>query len=63
MNILWNNHSAPTKIIIRNSSMNSDERQQLKNWLYDIAINRDKSAFTSLFSWFAPKIIRFDIQN
>lgn len=43
--------------------MNSDERQQLKNWLYDIAINRDKSAFTSLFSWFAPKIIRFDIQN
>jgi len=63
MNILWNNHSAPAEIIIRNSPMNSDERQQLKSWLYHIAIDRDKSAFTALFSWFAPKIIRFGLQK
>lgn len=56
-------HSVPTDAIIRNSSMNSDEQQQLKNWLYSIAIDRDKNAFTALFSWFAPKIIRFGIQK
>ncbi|MDO7083743.1 sigma-70 family RNA polymerase sigma factor [Pseudocolwellia sp. AS88] len=43
--------------------MNSDEQQQLKSWLYDIATDRDKNAFTALFSWFAPKIIQFGIQK
>ena len=59
----WTYNSAPTEIIIRNSTMNSDEQQQLKSWLYDIATDRDKNAFTALFSWFAPKIIRFGIQK
>lgn len=59
----WTYNSAPTEIIIRNSTMNSDEQQQLKSWLYDIATDRDKNAFTALFSWFAPKIIQFGIQK
>jgi RNA polymerase sigma-70 factor (ECF subfamily) len=63
MYIPWTYNSAPTEIIIRNSTMNSNEQQQLKSWLYDIATDRDKSAFTALFSWFAPKIIRFGIQK
>jgi len=43
--------------------MQDDEHQQLKRWLYDIATDRDKSAFTALFSWFAPKILRFGLQK
>lgn len=63
MNTPWNYNSAPAEIILRNSTMDPDEQQQLKGWLYDIATDRDKAAFTALFSWFAPKIIRFGIQK
>jgi RNA polymerase sigma factor (sigma-70 family) len=63
MNTTWNYNSAPTGVILRNSTMNSDQQQQLKTWLYDIATDRDKAAFTALFSWFAPKIVRFGIQK
>jgi len=63
MNIPWNYNSVPTEVIIRNSTMNSNEQLQLKGWLYDIATDRDKAAFTALFSWFAPKVIRFGLQK
>lgn len=63
MYIPWNNKSVPTEVIISNSTMHSNEQQQLKSWLYDVATDRDKSAFTALFSWFAPKIIRFGLQK
>jgi RNA polymerase sigma-70 factor (ECF subfamily) len=63
MYIPWNNNSVSTEVIISNSIMNSDEQQQLKSWLYDIATDRDKVAFTALFSWFSPKIIRFGLQK
>jgi len=69
MNTPWINHSAPAEVILKNSpilrysSMDSTEQQQLKGWLYDIAIDRNKEAFTALFSWFAPKIIRFGVQK
>lgn len=49
--------------MIRNSTMDSTEQQQLKSWLYDIATDRDKAAFTELFKWFAPKVIRFGLQK
>lgn len=63
MNIPWNYNSVSTEVIIRNSTMNSNEQLQLKSWLYDIATDRDKAAFTALFSWFAPKVIRFGLQK
>lgn len=31
---------------------------ELKSWLYEVAHNRDKAAFTQLFQFFAPKIQR-----
>jgi RNA polymerase sigma-70 factor (ECF subfamily) len=34
------------------------EHQSLANWLEDVAKNRDKTAFTELFRFFAPKIQR-----
>lgn len=63
MHIPVNYNSASTGIMIRNSTMDSTEQQQLKSWLYDIATDRDKAAFTELFKWFAPKVIRFGLQK
>jgi RNA polymerase sigma-70 factor (ECF subfamily) len=57
------NVSARSGITIRNSTMSPDDYNQLKGWLYNIATERDKQSFASVFSWFAPKIIRFGIQK
>nr|WP_232284977.1 sigma-70 family RNA polymerase sigma factor [Pseudoalteromonas tunicata] len=43
--------------------MSPEESQQLKNWLTDIAVDRDRQAFAQIFKWFAPKIIRFGIKQ
>lgn len=61
MNLSLAHLSACSGITIRNSTMSDDEYHQLKAWLYNIATDRDKQSFASLFSWFAPKIIRFGI--
>lgn len=63
MNLSLMNISTRPEITIRNSTMSTDDYHQLKNWLYNIAIDRDKQSFASIFSWFAPKIIRFGIQK
>ena len=63
MNLSLLNVSARSGITIRNSTMSADDYHQLKGWLYDIATDRDKQSFASIFSWFAPKIIRFGIQK
>ena len=63
MNLSLLNVSARSDITIRNSTMSADDYHQLKGWLYDIATDRDKQSFASIFSWFAPKIIRFGIQK
>lgn len=47
----------------RNQTMSPEESQQLKDWLRDIAVHRDKAAFSHIFKWFAPKIIRFGIKQ
>ncbi|MBE0366134.1 RNA polymerase sigma-70 factor, ECF subfamily [Pseudoalteromonas ulvae UL12] len=47
----------------RNQTMSPEESQQLKDWLSDIAVHRDKAAFSHIFKWFAPKIIRFGIKQ
>ncbi|ATC97133.1 sigma-70 family RNA polymerase sigma factor [Pseudoalteromonas tunicata] len=49
--------------LTRKPKMSPEESQQLKNWLTDIAVDRDRQAFAQIFKWFAPKIIRFGIKQ
>lgn len=44
-------------------SKDSQEAQQLKHWLAQVANGRDKSAFSQLFKWFSPKIIRYGVAH
>lgn len=40
-----------------NTMLDNIDHQQLCSWLNAVAHNRDKQAFTSLFKFFAPKIV------
>ena len=48
---------------INKTLLEQDDKEQLKGWLCSIAETRDKQAFSNIFSWFAPKIIRFGIKQ
>lgn len=37
--------------------------QELCAWLHDVAVKRDKKAFSQLFKWFAPRIKQFGIKQ
>lgn len=37
--------------------------QELCAWLHDVAVKRDKQAFSQLFKWFAPRIKQFGIKQ
>lgn len=48
---------------ITNSMSESDNHKDLAQWLVDVANNRDKQAFTRLFKFFAPKILRISLSK
>jgi RNA polymerase sigma-70 factor (ECF subfamily) len=41
----------------------SSMHKELCGWLNDVAVKRDKSAFSNLFKWFAPRIKQFGIKQ
>ncbi|KMT64016.1 RNA polymerase sigma factor [Catenovulum maritimum] len=43
--------------------MTPEQSQQLKQWLSDIALKRDKKAFANIFKSFAPKIKGFGMKQ
>jgi RNA polymerase sigma-70 factor (ECF subfamily) len=63
MSLNYNQNIANSNQDIRKSRMSTDESLQLKQWIALIACQRDKNAFREIFSWFAPKIIRFGIKQ
>lgn len=46
-----------------NTMKDAQSTQQLQQWLIAVANNRDKRAFAQLFSWFAPKILRYGVSH
>jgi RNA polymerase sigma-70 factor (ECF subfamily) len=48
---------------INKTLLNIDEKSQLCNWMSLVATDRDKHAFSNIFNWFAPKIVRFGIKQ
>lgn len=47
----------------RKANMTPEQSQQLKQWLSDIAVNRDRKAFAQIFASFAPKIKGFGMKQ
>lgn len=46
-----------------NAMKQEQNTEQLLGWLIAVANERDKKAFSQLFSWFAPKILRYGISH
>ncbi|MFT2092689.1 sigma-70 family RNA polymerase sigma factor [Paraglaciecola sp. 2405UD69-4] len=55
-------HSVNMTISPQKQGMNT-KHPELCIWLHDIAIERDKRAFSELFKWFAPRIKQFGIKQ
>ena len=53
----------PLNRVINQAQMTDSSKAHLTNWLQQVAECRDKTAFSALFRWFAPKIKRFGIQQ
>ncbi|MCG7531392.1 sigma-70 family RNA polymerase sigma factor [Psychrobium sp. MM17-31] len=46
-----------------NTMKQEQNTEQLLGWLIAVANERDKKAFSQLFSWFAPKILRYGVSH
>lgn len=46
-----------------NTMKSEQNTEQLLGWLIAVANQRDKKAFSQLFSWFAPKILRYGLSH
>lgn len=50
-------------VAITNSMTKSIDHNELADWLVAVATKRDKQAFTHLFKFFAPKILRITVNK
>ncbi|MEO9946256.1 sigma-70 family RNA polymerase sigma factor [Paraglaciecola sp.] len=50
-------------VVTTSKQVSNTKHPELCVWLQDVAISRDKLAFSKLFKWFAPRIKQFGIKQ